>query len=82
MAGGIPARKSFLSVHYNVEDVYAAAELGQEYYSNALMDHQVEYLFPSMILKSVILVFLPAAELVTTSQYPICRDWLPLQVQR
>ena len=46
------------SCHYNGEDVYAVAELVQEYYSNAPMDRQVEYLFPSMIFKSVILAFL------------------------
>lgn len=34
------------SCHYNVEDVYAVAELVQEYYSDAPVDRQVEYVFP------------------------------------
>ena len=34
------------SCQYNVEDVYAVAELVQEYYSNAPIDRQVEYVFP------------------------------------
>lgn len=34
------------SCHYNVEDVYTVAELVQEYYSNAPVDRQVEYVFP------------------------------------
>jgi len=34
------------SCHYNVEDVYAVAELVQDYYSSAPVDRQVEYVFP------------------------------------
>ena len=34
------------SCQYNIEDVYAVAELVQEYYSDAPVDRQVEYVFP------------------------------------